>query len=169
MAVRCPMEGREGAELVLAYCARRLEPEKSAWYERHLEACDSCREMLAAQKQVWEALDYWNRLPVPQDFDRRLEWRIEAEKRKPWLERLVGGGLSGSRMSGWLRPALPVVSVGALALAMFLVRTPGTSMGDGQSRIESAEVEQAERALEDLEMIRQFTLPPRDATTRNPM
>lgn len=163
------MEAREGAELVLAYCARRLEPEKSAWYERHLGACESCREMLAAQRQVWEALDYWSQLPVPRDFDCRLERRIEAEEQRPWFERLFAGGPPGSRLSGWLRPALPIASVGALALAMFLVRAPGTAVFEGQARVENAEVEQAERALEDLEMIRQFTLPPRDAAMRNPM
>jgi len=35
--VGCPMEAREGAELVLAYCARQLDPEKAGWFERHLK------------------------------------------------------------------------------------------------------------------------------------
>jgi hypothetical protein len=39
---------------------------------------------------------------------------------------------------------------------------------DFQQQPEAVEVEQAEGALEDLDMIRQFTLPPREAATRNP-
>jgi anti-sigma factor RsiW len=162
--VRCPMEAREGAELVLAYCSRRLDPDKSEWFERHLEACVSCQETVAAQRQVWEALDYWDALPVPRDFDRRLEWRIEAEARKPWSQRL-----SGLSLTGWLRPAIPVASMAALALTVFLVRAPDPPDTDFQPRVEAAEVEQAESALEDLEMIRQFTLPPREANARNPI
>ena len=162
--MRCPMEAREGAELVLAYCSRRLDPDKSEWFERHLAACVSCQETVAAQKQVWEALDYWDALPIPMDFDRRLKRRIEVEERIPWSQRLTG-----LRLTGWLRPAIPIASMAALALAVFLVRTPDPPDTDFQTRVETTEVEQAERALEDLEMIRQFTLPPREANAQNPI
>ena len=101
--MRCPMESREGADLVLDYCARRLDTEKTAWFERHLAGCASCRELVAAQKQVWEALDYWDALPMPRNFDRRLEWRIEAEERKQWFHRMYG-----APVTAWLRSAIPV-------------------------------------------------------------
>jgi anti-sigma factor RsiW len=156
------MAEREGAELVLAYCSRRLDPDECRWYERHLEACDSCRELVEAQKQVWQALDFWETLPVPEDFDRRLERRIEAEERRPLLARLAGS-------AGWLRPAIPVASAAVIALAVFLVRTPSAPDYGREPNLEAAEVEQTERALEDLEMIRQFTLPPRESGPRDPM
>ncbi|MBI4874577.1 MAG: hypothetical protein HY822_08090 [Acidobacteria bacterium] len=162
--MRCPMECREGAELVLAYCTRRLEPEKAEWFERHLKDCASCRETTMAQKSVWEALDYWEALPVSEDFDRRLRARIRTEEQKTWIERLPALGLTG-----WLRPALPIASVAVFALAMFLVRTPRAGLPEPQAHLDSAEVEQTERALEDLEMIRQFTLPAREASPHNPI
>ena len=162
--MQCPMATREGADLVLDYCARRLEADKTAWFERHLNLCDSCRALVAAQKQVWDALDYWEALPYSDDFDRRLSWRIDAEERKPWIARVFG-----SDWSGWLRPALPVASVGVLALAVFLIRAPAPVETETPVRIETAEVELAERALEDLDMIRQFTLPPREGNPQNPI
>jgi hypothetical protein len=159
--VSCPMAEREGAELVLAYCGRRLDQDKSQWYERHLEACDTCRGMVEAQRQVWRALDFWETLPVPMDFDRRLERRIEAEDHKPLFQRLSG-------LTEWLRPAIPVASAAVIALAVFLVRTPSVPDTGLAPNLEPAEVEQTEHALEDLEMIRQFTLPPRESNRRNP-
>lgn len=158
----CPMAEREGAELVLAYCGRRLDPDKSEWYERHLEVCDTCRGMVEAQRQVWRALDFWETLPVPDDFDRRLERRIEAEDRKPLFQRLSG-------LTEWLRPAIPVASAAVIALAVFLVRTPSVPDAGLAPSLEPAEVEQTERALEDLEMIQQLTLPPGDSSRRNPI
>ena len=159
----CPMEAREGAELVLAYCARQLDPEKTGWFERHLKACVECQELVAAQKQVWDALDFWDAQPASFDFDRRLEWRIEAEERKQWFQRVFRPSLAG-----WVRQAIPVATVAAVAMAVFLVRAPNRSTVDFQQQPEAVEVEQAEGALEDLDMIRQFTLPPREAATRNP-
>lgn len=155
--MHCPMEGREGAELLLDYCARRLDPEKSAWFDRHLAFCASCRELVAAQKQVWEALDYWNALPEPSDFDRKLEWRIEAEERRQWFRRNFAAGLAG-----WLRTALPAASLATAALAVFMIHAPDRPESGLQPWIEKADMEQAESALEDLDMIRQFTLPPRE-------
>lgn len=158
----CPMAEREGAELVLAYCGRRLDPDKSQWYERHLEACGACRELVEAQRQVWRALDFWETLPVPEDFDRRLERRIEAEDGKPLFQRLSG-------LTQWLRPAIPVASAAVIALAVFLVRTPSAPDAGFAPGLEAVEVDETERALEDLEMIRQLTLPPREAAARNPI
>ena len=163
-AVRCPMEAREGAELVLAYCSRRLDPDKSAWFERHLAACVSCQEMWRRRSRSGKRSIIWDALPIPRDFDRRLKWRIEAEERKPWPQRLTG-----------LRPECVAASgdPGCLDGRFGLGRFPGSVPPTrptpiSRRRSETTEVEQAERALEDLEMIRQFTLPPREANAAEP-
>ena len=39
----CPMETPETAELLLDYCARKLNPESTAILERHFAICPSCR------------------------------------------------------------------------------------------------------------------------------
>ena len=56
---RCPLENGNGAELVLAYCARTLAQDECAAFERHMLSCAGCRELAAAQQAVWSALDTW--------------------------------------------------------------------------------------------------------------
>ena len=48
--MRCPIETQESAEQLLAYAARRLDPDAAAVFERHMESCASCREFAAAQR-----------------------------------------------------------------------------------------------------------------------
>src|ERR1039458_8261413 len=77
--MKCPIETRENAELLLAYCTRKLDAESTAMLERHMEICPACREFSSGQRAVWEALDAWEATPVTLDFDRRLYRRIDRE------------------------------------------------------------------------------------------
>jgi hypothetical protein len=63
--------------------------------------------------------------------------------------------------------AIPVASAATVALTIFLARAPNTPHPDFPMRAEPVEVEKAERTLEDLDMIRQMTLPPREVCTGN--
>ena len=74
--MKCPIEIHENAELLLAYCARKLDPETQTILERHLAVCPACRDFKAGQEAVWQALDSWEAVPVSADFDRRLYRRI---------------------------------------------------------------------------------------------
>jgi anti-sigma factor RsiW len=86
--MRCPLGFDQSAELIVGYCARTLDPDNAAAFERHIDFCAECREAAAIQKAVWVALDEWRELPVSPDFDRRVFQRIpEAEKRGWWLWR----------------------------------------------------------------------------------
>lgn len=85
--MNCPLETPETAELLLAYCSRKLDAESAALLEKHLEWCPSCRSFAEGQRAVWSALDSWDAAPVSADFDARLYRRIENEV--TWRERLV--------------------------------------------------------------------------------
>jgi PAS domain S-box-containing protein len=63
--MRCPIETQETSELLLAYCARKLDPGTAATLERHMASCPACRELYEGQRAVWAALDAWDDLPVP--------------------------------------------------------------------------------------------------------
>ena len=63
--MKCPIETRENAELLLEYCARKLDPATTAVLERHIGICPACREFAAGQRALWDALDTWDATPVP--------------------------------------------------------------------------------------------------------
>ena len=156
--MKCPIETHENAELLLAYCARKLDPETQILLERPLAVCPACREFQRNQETVWQALDAWDAMPVSSDFDRRLYRRIEEEKaHASWWSRLVAP----------FRPAfaLPTMSRGVplaaaaclLVLAGVIMERPGNVVVSEESAsIESIQPDQVERTLDDMEMLRQF-------------
>src|SRR5216683_1336577 len=81
---RCPLENGNGAELVLAYCARTLAQDECAAFERHMLSCAACRELAAAQHAVWSALDAWTPEPISSNFDEKLYQRIAEEEQSHW-------------------------------------------------------------------------------------
>src|SRR4051794_11236202 len=85
--MNCPLETPETAELLLDYCARKLNPESTAIVERHIAICPACRDFAEGQRAVWSALDSWEAPPVSAGFDRRLYERIENDV--PWWDALV--------------------------------------------------------------------------------
>ena len=144
----CPIQNRENAEILLEYCARKLPAAAAAAFERHMEQCARCREFATGQKLAWEALDVWEAMPVPPDFDRRLYARIES--------RGQSGVLSWMKQAFW-RPAAPVAAACVTLVAVFLLRPPGfEEPRPAPPRIEMVEVEQVERALDDMEMLRRL-------------
>jgi len=146
----CPIETRENAELLLDYCARKLDAETTRLLERHMQGCPACREFRAGQKLLWDALDAWEAMPVSGDFNRRLYRRIEEESRAGWRQRLMA-------WASW-RPALPVAAAACLVLAgSFILRNPAV-VPDVSPEAVVTEVEQVERTLDDLEMLRQLNL-----------
>lgn len=150
---QCPIQNREYASLLLDYCDRRLDPELNNEMERHLDTCADCRQMLASQRVVWEALDAWDPEPVSMDFNRRLFDRIDAEKSRPWWRRAADslGSLS------W-KPAVPVAAACMALVAVVLLRTPALPDLDHKAKAEPAavDVEQVDRALDDMDMLRQL-------------
>jgi anti-sigma factor RsiW len=152
--MNCPIESRESEEILLAYCARKLDAGSSAMLEEHIKICPACREFAEAQESVWNALDAWEAAPLSPDFDRRLYARIEKEVSlwdrilRPFRPLLV-------------RQGLPIAAaVGVVVMAGFLLDRPAgmnpRSMQDTSAVIEPVAPDQAEPTLQEMEMMREL-------------
>jgi anti-sigma factor RsiW len=140
---------------LLAHGAGRLDADRAAMLREHTKECRACRESLDRQKAVWEALDVFEAAPVPPDFDRRLYARIGTEKSAfdriiPRLRLLFAG------------PGLRVAAASAVALLALVLLHQSPEPAPFSAVPESAEVEavppeQAEGALQQMEVVRQLT------------
>ena len=149
------METRERAGLVVGYCSGSLAAEEAAAVARHLETCAECRAVVEEQRRVWSALEAWEAPAVSTEFDQRLYARIEAAERRAWW-----------RSPGWLQPAFSVGLASVVVAAVLLVRIPSAPTTQVQSRSESVDIEQVERALEDMEMLKQLDATPATEAAR---
>ncbi|MGD0014534.1 MAG: hypothetical protein ABSD56_08935 [Bryobacteraceae bacterium] len=151
------MRAPDGMELLLGYCARRLDLETASALEGHIAACPACQAWTQSQSRVWMALEAWEPAPVSADFDRRLYARFATEREgrgwwgtllRPWL------GLSG------LRPALSLGLAGLLVVVAFWMQKPTTtpSPAPTQAQTEALDPDRLEMALDDVEMLRQLSL-----------
>lgn len=163
--MRCPIESQETAELLLAYTARRLDPESAATFEQHIGQCPSCREFADAQQAVWSALDAWEAIPVSPDFDRRLYRRIE--ERRSWWDILLQ-----PFRPAFVRQGLPIAAAACLLVMVgVLIDRPATTSLENPSSIqaEAVQADQVEDALEDMELLREFHRTVRADATRTSM
>jgi anti-sigma factor RsiW len=157
----CPIRNTN-PEVLLDYCSRRLDADAMARLEAHMALCPSCRAELASQQALWEALDDWEALPVSREFDARLYARIEEQNQDlfltRWWRRLFAAGSPAS----W-KPAFSVAMAMVVVLGIGLLRAPAPvesvlfADGGEELRIDAVEVEQAERTLEDLDMLTLIT------------
>ena len=163
--MECPIETQETAELLLAYCARRLDPGTGALLERHIQGCEACRRFQAAQQAVWEALDSWKAAPASADFDRRLQERIRVRERAPWWERALGRPLRPVLV----RQGLPLAAAACLLIMAGLLFEQPRAVRQQPPAEPAAETaiqpEQVLRTLDDMELLRAFG--PREAHSAN--
>jgi len=152
--MECP---RQKAELILSYAAGTLEPSAQIEFERHLASCESCRQLLMRQQTVWEALDVWHGAPVSSGFSDKLYERIAEHERASWWRRTVE-----YRWSRLLRPVMPVAAASAAILIAFLVKAPLQSPNFGGPAEPAVSMEQVERALDDMDMLKPLStsMPP---------
>ena len=145
------IECQEVAELALEEFAGRLDADRRAKLERHIEACPACRQLAAGQRAVWEALDAWNAAPVSAGFDARLYRRIEQDV--SWWQRI----LRPLRPAA-LRQILPLTTAAGLAVAVAIVIGRPAAIGPAPRaaavQVEPLEPKQAEDALQDMELLR---------------
>ena len=152
--MKCPIEGKENAELLLSYSAHGLNPESAAILEEHMASCPACREFRDGQQALWKTLDHWEALPVSTGFDRRLYRRIEQQESVSWWARLFGPmGPVLLRSAPLAATACLILVAGFVGLGPERITTP-VAVDNTQIR----EVEQVEKALDDLDMLRQFDL-----------
>lgn len=174
----CPLQNRENAEVLLDYCARALPADTLARFDAHLAICQSCRQELSTQQQVWSALDEFDaaELSISSDFDRRLYARIDAEHRDNFWVRVWRSIFQSGQPGAW-RPAFSMALAGVAVVALLLVRMPGpfavfnevpvaesSVAGTGAAQEEASpavktatvdkqDMERLDTALEDLEML----------------
>jgi hypothetical protein len=150
----CPMQ-TGNADILLDYCARALDAERTAMLESHMAHCRECNEMARGQAEIWAALDAFDAEPVSAGFDRKLYARIAESERVPAWERFwapVREYLHGR--PAW-QPVLSVAAASAMVAVVLLVRADLAQPGPAtESAVDARGVEQAERLLEDLEMLR---------------
>ncbi|HEV2689786.1 MAG TPA: zf-HC2 domain-containing protein [Bryobacteraceae bacterium] len=146
----CPLENGNSAELIVAYGARTLAPETEAAFERHMSACAKCRELAAAQREIWSVMDAWTPQPISQNFDQKLYQRIATEEQGAWWRRALRANWS------W-RPAMSVAAACAVLLAAFLLRSPAPPAATPQPQNQpKLEIEQVQHALDDIEMLKKL-------------
>lgn len=159
--MECPIQTKENSEILLDYCTRNLSAEATAVFERHMEICGECRALAEAQRSVWDALDSWDAMPVPADFDKKLYARIEQHENSSWWIRLWHRSLPQPFSFG---PAMPIATACVtlcIAIAMYLPGSaPKVTLQPPQTRIESSDIDQLERTLDDIEMLKQLGPPP---------
>ena len=159
--MKCPIEARENAEFLLAYCTRKLDAERTATLERHMEICPACREFANGQRAVWEALDAWEAAPVTLDFDRRLYRRIDREV--SWWQLLMR-----PVRPALVRQGLPIAAAACvLVMAGVLLEGPASAPPVAQpqsAQVEAIQPDQVDHALDAMYMLGEFSSRmPRDA------
>jgi len=150
--MNCPVESRE-SEVLLAYCAGKMDPARSVELEEHIEACVACREFAQGQQAVWKALDAWEPAPVSADFNRRLYARIEQDVSwwdlilRPFRPLNVRHGLPVAAAAG-------VIIMAGLLLDRPVAMSPGAA--PQSAVIESVAPDQADQTLSEMEMMREL-------------
>ncbi|HME06824.1 MAG TPA: zf-HC2 domain-containing protein [Bryobacteraceae bacterium] len=161
--MECPSKYDDPSELLIAYAEGSLEPAARFAFERHLERCALCRELAAAQRELWAALDSWTPTSISSDFDERLYQRIAAAEQqvpaKYWRRIL-------SENWPW-RPAMPVAAACAALIAVFLLHGPSPEpiTAPADQAFAGPQIEQVESALQDFEMLKQMGLPSAQETS----
>lgn len=145
----CPLiAGDENADLLLDYTNRKLDPELTEVFERHMAMCAACQAFVEAQSSVWRALDAFEAMPVSDDFDQKLWAKIEREERRSWWWRALNFVSSGP----FWKPVIPLAAMALIAVGLWM--KPGTPMAEPlQKAVVKMDVEQIETALDDIEML----------------
>ncbi|HEU0122297.1 MAG TPA: hypothetical protein VFQ91_17335 [Bryobacteraceae bacterium] len=153
----CPLQtGNE--DVLFDYCAHSLDAQRRAMLEQHMSRCTECADMVRQQSAVWDALDAYDADPISPGFNRTLFARIEAAERVPFWQRIwapVNDYLQGQPV--W-KPVLSLVAASAVVAVVFLAQDDHRRAAAHRSpaSVDVRDIEQAERALEDMEMLRQL-------------
>jgi anti-sigma-K factor RskA len=161
--MNCLYKNKRGTEILLDYCIGTLAPERAEAVEKHALECGDCRALIAAQQNLWNALDQLEAPEVSADFDARLYARIAREDADSawrtswkaslgrWWRGFAPGGVSWRPLVAGAA-ATAVVAVG-LSLSMPMLHAPKAPDSPVQIRPESINAEQVEVTIEDLELL----------------
>jgi anti-sigma factor RsiW len=156
----CIKDNPQGAEILTDYCANKLDPARASELATHLQECSECRELVEAQKNVWEMLEVWKPVEVSPDFDAKLYARIAQERTEPawrqWFLRIF----QPAEPSAFWKPLATVAAVGAVLSLALVFHAPfaGSHIASEpapqvQAHSEKIDVDQVEQALDDIDML----------------
>jgi anti-sigma factor RsiW len=152
--MRCPIETQESVDVLLEYASGKLDATRTEILEQHLRECAACREFSEGQKAVWIALDRFEAPPVSAGFDRALYQRIDREV--SWWDLLLR-----PFRPLLLRQGLPLAAaIGLLIVAGVIERPAAVAPAPVpvSAQLDVVPPEQAEHALQEMEMMREFNL-----------
>jgi len=148
------LETPQSVPLLLAFVAHELDAPQTAAMAEHAAGCSACREWMAGMGGVHRALDAWEAPPVSADFDRRLFARVEKEV--SWWDVVLRPfrPATGSR-------ALPIAAAAGLLIAAGLwIGRPGAGpvlSVPASAQMEPLPPDQAQHALEEMDLMQQFS------------
>jgi anti-sigma-K factor RskA len=149
----CLIQLKEGAEILMDYCAQALDPARRAEIEHHVESCANCRELVEKQAKLWEMLDQWQTPAVSSNFDARLYARIAREEAGPawkkWARRIFE---PAAPVAIW-KPAVSLAAACAVLATALTVNTPQHQTTTPQLRADQVDIEQVAKALDDLDLL----------------
>lgn len=170
----CIKNHKQGAEILMDYCAGTLDPGAASGLAAHIRQCPECRALVEAQSAVWESLDAWTPLEVSGDFDARLYARVAQEQAGPawlrWWRRLT----QPAKPYTWWKPMVSMAAAGAIvamAIAIHPVAHTGAlpqkasvvetapqpaakpSIAPAPSGADDIDLQQVEQALDDLDVV----------------
>ncbi|HLX45373.1 MAG TPA: zf-HC2 domain-containing protein [Bryobacteraceae bacterium] len=146
----CLKNTKEGAALLLDFCAGKMERAQAAEIEQHLANCGACRELVEKQRSVWDALDQWTPPAVSPEFNARVYARV-AQESSGWRKWLPGVFQPAVPYSIWKSAAL--VAACAVLVIGFTVRAPQTREAAPVVDSEKVDIEQVANTLEELDML----------------
>jgi len=176
----CIKNNKQGAEILMDYCAGTADPAVGAEIDAHIKVCAECRTMVEAQSAVWEMLDAWTPAEVSRDFDSRLYARVAGEQAGPawrgWWSRMIEPATPHAR---W-KPMVSLAVAGAIVSMALIVRMPeqqGTvaqksttqateqgKSGQPASTPEEIDLQQVQQALDDLDVVSPLSQAPANQT-----
>lgn len=149
----CPFRTHENTDWLLDYSAGRLNREHAALMARHVETCQECARFVEGQQRVWNALSQWEVDPVSAGFDRRLYRAIDAQP-VSWKERLF------RPLQPLWRPVIPLAAACLLIAVGVVLHAPQATIRPA-APVEKIEAEQVERTLDDMQMLRELEMTPK--------
>lgn len=152
----CPIRTQDNTDWLLDYAAGRLKREHAALMARHVETCQECARIVEAQQRVWNALSQWEVDPVSAGFDRRLYRTIGAQP-VSWKDRLF------RPLAPLWRPLVPLAAACLLIVVGVVLHAPQATptAATSQAAVEKIEAEQVERTLDDMQMLRELEMTPK--------
>jgi anti-sigma factor RsiW len=149
----CMLHTKEGAGILMDYCARTLNADGVAEVERHLTNCAECRNFVEAQTELWETLDRWTPPEVSTNFDARLYARIAREQAEPAWKRWARRILQPAAPVPIWKPAVSLAAAGMVLALALVVHTPQRRDAGTQVHADSVDIEQVARTLDDLDLL----------------